>query len=334
MRRMEWPTIWLVVMCYATYAIGTVALPGISLLLAITVTAVAITLHASLTHEIVHGHPFGNSFLNAALVAPALNPMVPFGRFRDTHLDHHKDANLTDPYDDPESNYLDPAVWMQLPPILQTVLRFNNTLFGRMLVGPVIGQVSFMLGDLRLWREGDRRVLRSWLLHVPALLTVAIWLIWVAEMPVWAYGLSVYIAVSILRIRTFLEHQAHERASGRTVIIEDRGILAFLFLNNNLHVVHHKHPGVAWYQLPQLYRQNKAHYQARNGHYVFSSYAEVFRRFFLRAKDPVPHPLRTVARGESTSSALQTGLGGAHAAATMGKPLDPGLPSAVLDKSL
>ena len=31
------------------------------------------------------------------------------------HLAHHRDAMLTDPYDDPESNYLDPAVWAGEP---------------------------------------------------------------------------------------------------------------------------------------------------------------------------------------------------------------------------
>ncbi len=31
------------------------------------------------------------------------------------HMAHHRDAILTDPYDDPESNYLDPAVWARLP---------------------------------------------------------------------------------------------------------------------------------------------------------------------------------------------------------------------------
>jgi fatty acid desaturase len=99
------------------------------------------------------------------------------------------------------------------------------------------------------------------------------------------------MGLSILKIRTFLEHQAHERARGRTVIIEDRGILAFLFLNNNLHVVHHMHPRMPWYRLPGLYQENRARYLGRNGGYRYGSYGEIFRRYFLKAKDPVPHPL-------------------------------------------
>ena len=78
---------------------------------------------------------------------------------------------------------------------------------------------------------------------------------------------------------------------GRTVIIEDRGFFAFLFLNNNLHVVHHMHPGVPWYRLPALYRRGKERFCQVNDGYVYRSYGEIFRRFFWKAKDPVPHPL-------------------------------------------
>jgi fatty acid desaturase len=75
------------------------------------------------------------------------------------------------------------------------------------------------------------------------------------------------------------------------VIIDDNGPLAFLFLNNNLHAVHHMHPMVAWYNLPQLYRQNAQSYDSFNEGYNYPSYANVFARFFVNAKDPVPHPL-------------------------------------------
>ena len=75
------------------------------------------------------------------------------------------------------------------------------------------------------------------------------------------------------------------------MIIEDRGPLAFLFLNNNLHVVHHMHPRTPWYRLPQLYFSNREKYLTRNEGYRYDSYAQIFRRHLLRAKDPVPHPL-------------------------------------------
>ena len=75
------------------------------------------------------------------------------------------------------------------------------------------------------------------------------------------------------------------------MIIDDKGPLAFLFLNNNLHAVHHMHPQVAWYNLPQLYRKNAQSYDSFNEGYSYASYTDVFARYFIKAKDPVPHPL-------------------------------------------
>ncbi|MCZ0811781.1 MAG: fatty acid desaturase [Pseudomonadota bacterium] len=289
--RAEWPTLLLLVACYGGWALGTTWAAALWLPLGMVMTALCVALHSSLSHEALHGHPMRDARLNEALVFPALNLVVPYRRFRDTHLAHHRDEHLTDPYDDPESNYLDPAVWARLPGWLRRVLALNNTLAGRLLLGPLVGQVAFMRDDLRAMRAGAPGVLSAWLWHVPAVLLVLWWLVAVAQMPVWAYLLSVYAALSILKIRTFLEHRAHDKARGRTVIIEDRGPLALIFLNNNLHVVHHMNPKVPWYRLPALYAAHRAHYLGRNEGYLYRSYGEIFRRHFLRAKDPVPHPL-------------------------------------------
>lgn len=287
----EWPTLLLLAGCYAAWALATTWLAALWLPAGIALATLAIALHSSLSHEMIHGHPFPDRRVNEALVFPALTLVVPYRRFRDTHLEHHRDSLLTDPYDDPESNYWDPAVWQGLARWQQAILRVNNTLAGRLLIGPAVGTWAFTLSDLRAIRAGRAGVLSGWLWHLPALVPVVLWLGHVAQMPVWAYLMSAYMGLSILKIRTFLEHQAHERARGRTVIIEDRGILAFLFLNNNLHVVHHMHPRMPWYRLPGLYQENRARYLGRNGGYRYGSYGEIFRRYFLKAKDPVPHPL-------------------------------------------
>jgi len=288
--RFEWQTLALIVACYAGWAVALFWLSGVSVILAVLVAALSIVLHSSLQHEVLHGHPFRSAFANAALVFPAVGLFIPYLRFRDTHLEHHRDQNLTDPYDDPESNYLDPGAWDRLPRALQVVLRANNTLLGRMAVGPLISQVSFMVDDARAIGRGDGRVALGWGLHLLGVALV-LWAVALSPMPVWAYVIAAYLGMSILKIRTFLEHQAHERVRGRTVVIEDRGPLAFLFLNNNLHVVHHMHPKVPWYRLWALYSSDRDRYLKRNEAYRFTSYSEVFRRYFLRAKDPVPHPL-------------------------------------------
>jgi len=288
--RIEWPTLALIFACYAVWALALFWLPQISLTLAILVAIPAIALQSSLQHEVLHGHPFADRRLGEPLVYASLNLAIPYERFRDTHLEHHMDATLTDPYEDPESNYWDPAAWHRLSPAHQKLLQINNTLLGRMLLGPLIGQVAFMAQDWAHIRAGKPGVARGWIAHL-VLSAAVLMLVAAAPMPVWAYLLAAYGGLSVLKIRTFLEHQAHERARGRTVIIEDRGPLAFLFLNNNLHVVHHMHPKLPWYRLPKIYFNNRDKYLARNDGYRYANYAEIFRRHLLSAKDPVPHPL-------------------------------------------
>lgn len=287
-----WRTVALTFACYAVWlgAIGPIS--GASLAAGVLLASVAAALHSSLQHEAIHGHPFRAPWLNAALVWPALSLVVPYERFRELHMAHHHDSNLTDPYDDPESNYLDPGNWSALAWPVQAILRANNTLAGRMILGPLIGTAWFIVDDWRRMWRGDRGVLRGWLLHLPAVGAVlaanAAW----GQMPFWALLAQAWLALSILKVRTFAEHRAHEHFAQRTVIVEDRGPLAFLFLNNNLHVVHHMHPSVPWYRLPALYARNPARYLGRNGGYRFGSYGELFRKHLWRAKDPVPHPFR------------------------------------------
>ncbi|MBE1283955.1 MAG: fatty acid desaturase [Rhodobacteraceae bacterium] len=286
----EWITLGLIVACYLAWGAALFWLPSVSLTGAVIMTGVLVAFHASLTHEVLHGHPFRSKPLNEATMFLPLNLMIPYNRFRDTHLDHHRDAVLTDPYDDPESNFLDPVVWNKMCLVQSVLYRVNNTLLGRVLIGPAIGQACFTIGDLKAMGRGDGEVIKAWALHVPGA-AIVIWIVLQSAMPLWAYLISAYIGLGLLKIRTFLEHRAHERSRARTVIIEDRGPLAWLFLYNSLHVVHHMHPGAPWYALPKLYRENKARYLACNEAYVYRSYGEIFRQYLFRAKDPVPHPL-------------------------------------------
>ena len=297
-REIEWPTLAMLAATYALWVTGTLLWP-VSGLVSVGLTALATAQFSSLCHEVLHGHPFASRRLNEALVFPALSLVVPYERFRDTHLQHHFDPALTDPYDDPESNYQDPAVWARMGAPLRALLRLNNTLLGRMVLGPAVGTWFFVKGDIALHRAGDRRILRAWLLNGAGVGLVAAWLLIFTEMPLWAYVIAAYLAYSLLKIRTFLEHRAHEAFRARTVIVEDRGPLALLFLNNNLHVVHHMHPSVPWYRLPALYRARRDHYRRRNESYVYRSYGEVFRRYFLTAKDPVPHPVWPVRKSDA-----------------------------------
>ena len=287
----EWKTLALIALCYLVWGLSTTVLAAQSPFIAVFVTGVVITLHSSLSHEVIHGHPTPYSRLNYALVSPGLILAIPILRFRDTHLDHHLDARLTDPYDDPESNFLDPQDWDGLYAPIRWLLNCNNSLFGRLLIGPAVSQVYFMLSDYRAWRSGDSRVLKGWVWHIPALFPVLLWVFYLSPLSFWAYAISAYIGIALLKIRTFAEHRAHEIARERTVIVEDRGPLALLFLNNNLHSVHHNHPNLAWYELPKRYFRDKERYLEQNGGYLFTSYGQLLALHFWHPKDPVAHPL-------------------------------------------
>lgn len=282
--RLEWPTLFVIVAAYAGWATSLWVLP---LPIGIVFCGVMIALHASVQHEVIHGHPFRVQWCNDLLIWPPLMVTVPYARFKATHLAHHHDEVITDPYDDPESNYLDPATWDRLPWLLQRVLYFNNTIFGRLTIGPAVGTVAFVAAELQ---QRSLTVWRGWAWHLPAV-SVVLWVVSLSPMPLWAYAIAAYIGMSILKLRTYLEHQANPRASGRSVIVERGGIFGFLFLNNNLHVVHHMHPRVAWYKLPALYRSRKDHFLRRNGGYFYASYRDVVARYLFKPKDSVAHPL-------------------------------------------
>lgn len=292
---LDWITLALILATYGVWGLATTVVAQLWLPLGIVLCGLAITQFSSVQHEVLHGHPTPRPLVNEALVFPALAVTVPYRRFRDTHLAHHRDSNLTDPYDDPESNFLDPSVWAGLNPVLRFFLNLNATLAGRIVLGPLIGALVWMRADARRIVAREPGVGWAWVLNGLGLVPVVAWLVW-AGFPLWAYALAWWVGHGLLKIRTYLEHRAHDHARARTVVIEDRGPLALLFLNNNFHVVHHMHPRLPWYQLPAQYQSNKPQYLARNEGYRYDSYAEVFRRYFLHRKDPVPHPIWPVKR--------------------------------------
>lgn len=287
----EIPSVLMLIGCYGCAALVTLHAQALGLGLSIMLLALTVVMHSSLQHEFIHGHPTRNQALNDFLVSLPLGLYIPYLRFRDTHLAHHHDPSLTDPYDDPESNYLDPTCWNRLPDWQKHILNANNTLLGRMGLGPLLGLLHFYRQDLVALWHGDRRIRAAYLHHAVGLVAIAVWQGSLSHMPTWAYMLAAWIGLSILKVRTFLEHQAHRDIAARSVIIEDRGLLALLFLNNNYHAVHHAHPGLVWHRIPMQYAKRRDSYLQRNRHYRYRSYWQVFRLYLLRRKDPVPHPL-------------------------------------------
>ena len=286
----EWPTLALLASCYALWVAVTAAYAFLGPLLLIVLVAPLVTLHSSLQHEALHGHPTRTPWLNEALVSLPLGLLFPYRRFKALHLRHHNDAALTDPYDDPESFYYAIGDWKQLPPLVQWVLDFNNTFIGRFTVGPLVMAIGFAAAELRLIMKGDRQVFGAWIRHAAGLVVVLSWTHVMCGIPFWVYALGAYLGLAIINLRTYAEHQAHEVPGGRTVIVEASPVFGLLFLNNNLHYVHHENPRVSWYKLPAVYRANRAAFLAANESYAFKGYREMIRRYLFRPKAPVPHP--------------------------------------------
>lgn len=287
--RIEWPTLALIGGCYAVWAIAGWWLWPVVPALSLAVMALMAALHSSLVHECLHGHPTRDRRLNEALVALPLSLIHPYRRYRATHLAHHHDARLTDPLEDPESYYKARWQFAAMPDWLRAVLRLNNTMLGRIVLGPVLGAAGFLSSEVRLLVAGGRGARLAWALHLAAVVPVLA-AIHAFGIPLWLYLLAVvWPALSLISIRTYAEHQWHDAPEGRTIIVE-RSPLSWLFLHNNLHIVHHQLPAAPWYALPRLYRERRDYWQALNNGYVYRNYWQLFRAHALRAKEPVAHP--------------------------------------------
>ncbi len=295
--KVEWPTVVLIMLCYGSWLLLMLNASFFHPVLWILLIGILLTFFWSLIHESIHGHPTRLPVLNHALMFFPIGWVYSWERFRETHIEHHEVEELTDPLDDPESFYLALPDWTKANPVVKAVLKFNNTLCGRLLIGPAISVPRFYINEIKLMLKGDAAgfgVAKSWALHLIGAAILIIFLANYTNIPIWQHAIAAYMGVSFLLIRTFLEHQACEKHGERTVIIEQPCPIAFLFLFNSLHAVHHTKPGLPWYKLLKTYRGNREYYIRENNGYVYNSYAEIFRRYFFRAKEPIPHPfLRT-----------------------------------------
>lgn len=314
----EWPTLALVLATSVTWMLLIGLYSELGPYVVFPLAALTVTLQSSLQHEVLHGHPTRNPAINEALVYCSLGLWIPYRRFKSLHLRHHNNDRLTDPYDDPESFYLAWRDWQSLPAPIRFVLTLNNTLLGRLLLGPAVSMIGFLGSEIRMMLNGDTAVMRAWLHHMAGIVPVIGFITLVGGIPLWLYLVFVsYPAMSLLMLRTFAEHRAHEQAEARSIIVEFCPVFSLLFLNNNLHVVHHANPRAPWYQLPALYRAARADWQRRNGGYVFSSYLALARQYLFKVKEPVAHPLRRRdPTGETQQGPLSPGLDAAGGTVT------------------
>lgn len=291
-RGLEWPTVALAASIYGLWFAATYFHRHLPLWALTMIGAWTVAWHMSLQHEVIHGHPTRRRAVNDFIGQWPLALWLPYETYRRTHLQHHHDARLTDPLDDPESYYWTEAQWRGLGRVSAAIVRAQSTLLGRVTIGPAWAICRFWSGEIKAILAGDRREFAIARRHLLELAVVCAWVFGVCRMPFWTYVLCfAYAGTGLALIRSFAEHRAESAVERRTAIVEGSWILGPLFLFNNLHLAHHLRGSMPWYELPRWYRLNRAALIERNGGLVYRTYFDVARRYLLRPHDSALLPL-------------------------------------------
>ncbi len=246
--------------------------------------------HFNFQHEAIHGWRAIPDGLRTALVWPPLSLWFPFEIYRRSHSIHHRNQQLTYPKRDTESFYHSADDWAAYAPLKRRLLIANQTLAGRLLLGPWLRWYRLITVDIGKMFRGDLTDLPIWLRHLVGVALILTYIV-IAGMPIWQFLLFFTLGGMMLgMMRPFLEHRWGERPYERVACIESNWFFGLLFLWNNLHTVHHLHPTMPWYEIPSYYRRNREELLILNGHYVFRGYAELARRYLFKPTFFPVHP--------------------------------------------
>ena len=288
--RFELPTFLVAIAIYAGWLLVTAFFHSLPLIASLPAGALLLAWHGSLQHEAVHGHPTPWPLVNTLVAGAPLGLWLPLPLYRDSHLAHHR-SDLTDPLDDPESYYVTLQAWQEMSRLERGIRRVLQTLAGRLLLGPAVLVLRLHTDEARRIARSDLRRLPLWLMHVAACAAVLTWVVRVCDIPVWQYlAVFVYPGLALTLLRSFAEHRPDGDGLRRSAVVEAGPLLSLVFLHNNLHAIHHREPGLPWYQLPARFRALRNEVLAANGGYWFRGYLDVLRRFSLTPKDSPVHP--------------------------------------------
>jgi fatty acid desaturase len=171
------------------------------------------------------------------------------------------------------------------------LLIVNQTMAGRLLLGPLLRLWSLISKEWRRVGQGDTSHLPHWIVHAAAVGLLFWFVSGVCGLPWWQYCLLIaYPGLSLGLLRAFTEHRAAEDSQERTASVESNALFGVLFLYNNLHVAHHLKPTMPWYEIPRFYRENRTELLANNGQFVYRGYAALARRYLLRPVFSPVHP--------------------------------------------
>ncbi len=247
--------------------------------------------HFSLQHEAIHSFRGVPAWLRFAVVYPPLGLWFPYPLYRKSHTTHHRDIHLTIPGVDTESYYVLQADWARMGAFQRGMLTFNQTMAGRLLIGPPLRLWILVTKETRRVRQGDFSHLPHWAAHAVAVAVLFWFISGVCGFPWWQYCLLVaYPGLSLSLLRAFTEHRAAEDSQERTASVESNTLFGILYLYNNLHVAHHLKPAMPWYDIPRFYRENRAELLAGNGEFGYKGYAQLARSYFLVPVFSPVHP--------------------------------------------
>ena len=243
--------------------------------------------HFSLQHEAIHSFRSAPKWLRWAVVMPPLGLWLPFPLYYAAHSKHHQNTHLTLPGVDTESFYVRQADWTELSPLRRALLTANLTLAGRVLVGPLLRLEKLVI---REFTRGDLANVPHWIVH-GVLVAALFGYISAAGMAWWQYVLFIaWPAFGLGWVRSFAEHRYGARPGERTAITESNLFWSLLFLNNNLHAVHHVFPKMPWWQIPAYWRSHREQILAHNGRLYFKGYGEIAAKWLLKPIFRPPHP--------------------------------------------
>jgi fatty acid desaturase len=282
-QRVEWATIAVAAAIAIGFAAVLVWHDRIPVIVELSVLAALGAWYNSLQHEVIHGHPTPWPLVNTSLATAPLGLVVPFARYRETHLAHHRSPRLTDPEQDPESFYVPRGTWEKAGRAHRAWLAANGTLGGRMVLGPFTAAARWTrLGVAGMTTPAGRRRM---LLHVLAVAAVLV-IVGVSGLPIWIYVVGVAWGGGALSLlRSFAEHRSPDEldpGASPSAVVRTGWFFSLLYLNNNLHHTHHARPGVPWFRLPAAHTALDGDRAAAAGAGLYRGYREVTRRFLLR----------------------------------------------------
>jgi fatty acid desaturase len=292
-RRWELPTWGVAIAIYASWATLLLNHEHVPWPIEALLAAYILAWHFSLQHEAIHGWRSLPNWLRTAIVWPPIGGWWPFELYKRSHSKHHRNTHLTYPGEDTETQYHKREDWSGYTPAFRAVLLFNQTLLGRLTVGPILRLRKLVLVESGKLKRGDFSDVPAWLGFFLGLACVLWFVTQVADMPVWHYYLAwVLPGISLGLLRAFIEHRWGDRPGERTASVESNWFFGLLFLWNNLHIVHHLYPTLSWFEIPGFWRRNREKLLTHNGHFIFSGYFEIARRWLLKPVFVPIHPAR------------------------------------------